>query len=59
MLGPDFGLAALTHLMELWDGVCCLYAKQSKPAGPLSQLLALLKLFPADTRNAAASNARV
>lgn len=56
--GGEFGLAALTHLLELWDGVCCLYAERSKPDGPLGHVLALLKLFPAATRDAAAAKAQ-
>ena len=49
----------LVPVLELWDGVCCLFAAAKKPSGWLAQLLRALKLFPEEARALAASSAKV
>jgi len=51
--------AHLTPLLELWDGVCCLFKTGAKPSNWLGHLLRLLKLFTEDVRAEAASKAEV
>jgi hypothetical protein len=52
-------LPLLQPLLELWDGVCCLFADTRKPAGWLAQLLRVLKLFSEEARAEAAACAVV
>lgn len=49
----------LVPLLELWDGVCCLFAEAKKPSAWLAQLLRALKQFPEDARAQAAALAKV
>ncbi|CAL8468043.1 g7582 [Coccomyxa elongata] len=51
--------AHLVPLLELWDGVCCLFEHTSKPSNWLNHLLRAMKLFTAEMRADAASHARV
>ncbi len=51
--------AHLVPLLELWDGVCCLFEHTSKPSNWLNHLLRAVKLFTAEMRAEAASHARV
>lgn len=47
----------LICLLELWDGVCHLYAGKTKPLHWTAQLLKALKLFTAEAREHAANHA--
>ena len=49
----------LQALLQLWDGVCHLYAGKQKPQAWVALLLKLAKLFTAEARDAAAQAAAV
>lgn len=51
--------AHLVPLLELWDGVCCLFEHTSKPSNWLNHLLRAAKLFTSEIRAVAASHAQV
>ena len=51
--------ALLSPLLELWDGVCCLYAHTAKPSTWLNVLLKALKAAGPEARAQAADAARV
>ena len=47
------------NLLQLWDGICCLFSAQAKPRHWQQQLLKALKLFTAETRSTAADRVLV
>lgn len=49
----------IAGLLELWDGVCCLFAHTAKPSAWLGVLLKTLKAVPAEARAQAAYLAKV
>ena len=57
--GVSLTSAHLVPLLELWDGVCCLFEKGAKPANWLGHVLQALKLFTAEARADAVSHAQV
>lgn len=57
--GVSMTSAHLVPVLELWDGVCCLFEKGAKPANWLGHVLRALKLFSAESRTDAVSLAEV
>jgi hypothetical protein len=51
--------ATLVPLLELWDGVCCLFLGRAKPAPWVNLIMRAAKAFTPEQRGAAAEAAEV